>query len=292
MGEIKVVFFAFVVEHAEQSSVEGHEVDLRASAADVEHAVFQILARFLALQTIGREPDPRTGEVASPVLVRVAVAFFGRNDVLSAVEHDRPGKCRFHSFGVPVHSEGFGVAQGLARAITDVEGDLLVDGKVPGHFAGVAHPFGVGGGVFWGDEDTAFQHGVRRFAVAGLHAVRRLRVDRGVLYGEETVELGVVFPPGTGFYHKVRGLFTRGLVLGKLSERRFVFGKRGIADKEFDEEGLIFSGFRVLRGERMPPPVVAATRERAVQHKRIPREIVSIEHIVSLRTLFIQYTLL
>ena len=44
LGEVEVIFLSFVVHHAKQRTVQGHEEDLRSAAADIKHAVLQLLS--------------------------------------------------------------------------------------------------------------------------------------------------------------------------------------------------------------------------------------------------------
>ena len=61
----------------EQFAFERNRADLRATAADIEHAVGQLLARELACQIVRREPHPGGCEILAPVLIGIAVASLG-----------------------------------------------------------------------------------------------------------------------------------------------------------------------------------------------------------------------
>ena len=282
VGEVEVVLFAFVVEDAQQAAVQGNEVDLRPAPADIKHTVFQGLSGEFALQTVGGKPDPGRGEVPAPVLVRIAVAFLRGYFVPSAVAGDGSLEGGFHAFRVPVHGKGLRFPQGFAGSIAHVEGDLLVQGEIPGELAGFAHPFGVRRCLFRADGNAAFQLCFGGIAVFGFDLVGSFAMDSGVFQGEEPVKLEVLLSPGARLDHQVRRTFAVRLILGQLSQHGLIFGQGRIADEEFYEEGLVFAGFFVLGCEGMPPPVVALVGQRSVQHKFVSCDVVMIEHVLLL----------
>ena len=70
-------------------------------------------------------------------------------------------------------------------------------------------------------------------------------------------------------------------VLRQLAQHGSVLRQCGVADEELDEEGLVLPRLRVLRGDRVPPPVVAVVRQRPVQHEFVPCDIVRVDHFSS-----------
>ena len=48
--------------------------------------------------------------------------------------------------------------------------------------------------------------------------------------------------------------------------------------QKLNEKWLVLTGFSILGGEGMPPPVVSVMRQGAVQHEAVPPNIVMIEH--------------
>ena len=96
------------------------------------------------------------------------------------------------------------------------------------------------------------------------------------------MKLAVIFSPGTGFDHQVRRELSGSLVLRQLAEDRFILRQGGIAGEEFNEKRFVLSGFRILRCEGMPPPVISMVRQRAMKHERIPVNIMMIKHKHSL----------
>ena len=128
------------------------------------------------------------------------------------------------------------------------------------------------------DVHTAFQRCLTGQAVCGLDPIRSVWMQTDIFPGEEAVHLTGVLTPGTRLYHKVGWLFSRSPVLRKLSQDRLVLRQRRVANKKLNEKWLVLTGFSILGGEGMPPPVVSVMRQGAVQHATVPLDIVMIEH--------------
>ena len=236
LGEVEFVGLAFVPEGGEELAGQGQGPDLGPPAADVEDAVCQFLTRYLTGKVIRGEPYPGRREVAAPVLVGIAVAVLGPDDVAAPVPDDFAREFGFHSLGVPEHFEGFRVAEDVVGAEADVEGRDLADTQVPGHPPVGAHPFRMRRRAL--DADAAARAVFRQEAVVGLDAERDAPVHRDPLPAPEAVELRSIAAPGAGLYHKVRRPPPRRLVLGQLPEHGLVLPQRRVTEEEFDEECL------------------------------------------------------
>ena len=279
LGEVELVILALVEELTEQLAVQRVEEDLRTSAADLKAAVIEALAGFSAHEVVRGQPYPRAREVAAPVLVRVAVAGLGLDDVLSAVEFDLAFKVALHALGVPEHLEGVDVAEELARAVADVEGDVLLDLQIPFDVAGVAHPFGVRLGFGFGDVDAAARLGLAAEAVRRVDRERRHRRDAHILPREEAVQLRLLVAPGADVDHQIARTLAALLRLGTVpDDHGLILRVRGIAGEKFHVERLFRAGLGVLGGEGMPPPVIAALGKRTLQHPLVACNIMNICH--------------
>ena len=104
-----------------------------------------------------------------------------------------------------------------------------------------------------------------------------MQVD--ILPGKKAVQLAVIRTPGSGFHHQIGGLLARRSVCGQLAENRLVPAQRGIADEELDKERFLFTGFRILRREGVPPPVIAVMGQRTMEHTCVPVDVMMIEHV-------------
>ena len=115
-------------------------------------------------------------------------------------------------------------------------------------------------------------------AVCRLHFIRRICVDPNIPEREKPVKLQRRFSPAAGLDHQIRRPFPLKPVFRKLTENRPVFSQSGIADKKLDKESFVLAGFRILRREGVPPPVISLTGQRPVKHKGISGNIVLVEH--------------
>ena len=278
LGKVEIIFLALIIEYAQQPPIQRNEINLRSASANIKDAVMKLLPCLFTGQAVGRQPDPGRGEIPAPVLVGIAVGFFRRDGILPAVKNDRPTVGALHAFRVPIHSEGFGVPQGLAGPIAHVEGDLFVDCQVPGHFACVTHPFRMGSSLVRCDGHAASERCFTGQAIRRLDLIRRIPIQMNVLPGKEAVQLAGIIAPGACLDHEVGWFLSRGLVLRELSQDGLILRHGRITDKEFNKERLILTGFRILCGKGMPPPVVAVMGQWAVEHECVAGDIVMIKH--------------
>ena len=278
LGEIEIIFPAFIPEYAQQAAIQRDKIDLRPASPDIENAVGKQLSRFPADQAVGGKPHPGGGEIPAPVLVRIAATLFRGHQIASAVENDLAAEGAFHPLGMPVHGEGLRLPQEFSGPVTHVEGDLLVHGQIPGDRPPIAHPFRMRRGLLLPHGNAAPQRRLTGQAVPRLDPIGRFSMQAHVLPGKEPVQLAMILSPGTRLDHQIRGAFPLPPVFRKLAQHRLLFRQSGIAEKEFNEKGLVFPGLHVLRREGMPPPVIAPAGQRAPQHTGVPGDIVSVEH--------------
>ena len=278
LGEIEIIFLSFIPEDAQQPAVQRNEINLRPAAADIKNAVLQQLPGLFASQAAGGEPDPGRSEIPAPVLIRVSEAFFRRDRIPPAAQGDRAAVSALHAFRMPVHGKGLRVPERLAGPVTHIKSDLFVDHQVPGHLPGVAHPFRMRGGFLRKDPDAALQRCFAGQAVCRFDPVRRVSMERNLLPGKEPVQLTMVLSPGAGLDHQVGRELSGSLVLRQLAEDRLIFRKGRIAGEELNKKRLVLSGFRILRREGMPPPVISAVRQGTVEHESVPGNVVMTEH--------------
>ena len=270
LREVEFVLFALIVEAAEELSRERDMVDDRAAAADLEDGVFEFLAGDVGGQAVRGQPDPRSREVAAPVLVFVTVAGLGLDFVALAVRFDPASVPALDAVAVPVHVIGLGGEEEGRCTPANVPGDLRKDLEVPLEVAAVAHPLGVSGRVFRVDVDGALHVVLIAVAVVCLDEEGGLLRDLDVLPAEEPVELHFVGgAPHTGLDHEVGRFFAFFLVLRQLAEDGFLAAAFRAAGEVFEEERLLFAGLLVNSGQRMPPPVVALFRELAGEHPSV-----------------------
>ena len=278
LREIEVILLAFIPEHTQQSAIQWDEVNLRSTSANIEYAVLQQLPGLFASQATGGEPDPGGCEIPAPVLIRVSETFFRCDNILLSIQDDCSAEGALHAFRVPVHGKGLCIPERLAGTIANIEGHLFVYGQVPGHSSGIAHTFRMCSCLFRTDPDVALQLRFAGQAICRFNPVRRIPMDGNILPGKESMKLAVIFSPGTGFDHQVRRELSGSLVLRQLAEDRFILRQGGIAGEELNEKRFVLSGFRILRCEGMPPPVISMVRQRAMKHERIPVNIMMIKH--------------
>ena len=281
VGEVEVVGLALVPERAQQPPIQRHKVHLGPPAADVKGAVQKPPAGQPASQAAGGQPHPGAGEVAAPVLVRVAEALLRRHRVAPTVVLDPARVVGLHALGVPVHGEGLGVPQRAAGPVAHVEGDPLFKRQRPAQAAGVAHPLRMRRGILRRHGHAPPQRLLPGQAVPRLDPVRGLRVQRHVIPPEEPVQLAVVLAPAPGLHHQIGGPPPRRPVLRQLPQHRRVPAQGRVAQEKLDEKRLVLPRLRVLRGEGMPPPIVPPVPQRPVQHAGVARNVVVIEHTLA-----------
>ena len=184
---------------------------------------------------------------------------------------------------MPVHGEGFRIPERLAGSVAHIESDLFVDDQIPRELPGIAHPLRMRRGFLSWDMDAAFQSRFAGEAVRRFDPVWRVFMQLDILPRKETVQLTVIFSPGTGFDHQIGRLLSGSLILRKLPQNGLILCQRRIADKKLNEERLVLTGLGVLSGKGMPPPVVAEMSQRPVKHAGVPGDIVMSEHKAFLR---------
>ena len=128
LAKIELIVPALVVELAQQFPAQGDAEGLGVSAAHLEHAVGEPLTADIAHQIVGGQPYPGGGEVPAPVLVSVAEAVLGSDDILLPIEAHPAGEGGLHPLGVPEHLKGVEGAEKFRRPIAHVIGHLLADG--------------------------------------------------------------------------------------------------------------------------------------------------------------------
>ena len=126
------------------------------------------------------------------------------------------------------------------------------------------------GSLFRRNPHPADKVGLGGKAVVCGDVIGHAFAHRHVAPREEAMQLLRVLTPAARLYHQVGWPPARRLVLGQLAKYGFVGSKRGIHQKEFDEERPLLAGYGVVAGKAMPPPVVSLLRKRAFQHKLIP----------------------
>ena len=283
LREVELIVLALIEELAEELALERIEEDLRSAAADLEAAVLELFAGLLAHKVVRRQPHPRAREVAAPVLVGVAVAGLGLDDVLAAVELDLALEVALHALGVPEHLEGVDVAEELARAVADMEGDVLLDLEIPFDVAGVAHPLGVGLRLRLGDVDAAARLGLAAEAVRRVDGERNNGGDAHVLPRKEAVQLRLFPAPGADVDHQIGRPLAALLCLGTVPDNDgLILRMRRIAGEELHIEGFFRARLGILGGEGMPPPVIAALGQRTLEHPLIAGNVMNICHCVFL----------
>mgnify|MGYP006973117542 CR=1 FL=1 len=146
--------------------------------------------------------------------------------------------------------------------------------QIPFHFSCVAHPFRMGGSLLRRDPDTSRHMGFRAAAVSCLQIQRSIHRDGNPAPWEKTVQLALFPPPESHIYHTVgRPLPSLPALRIIPDDDRFLLSQSGIAEKIFDIKGLALSGFGMLGGEGMPPPVIALFRQRSPEHTVVTGEI-------------------
>lgn len=281
LAEVERVVPALVIELAQQLAVQGDAEDFGSAAAHPKDAVAQALAGEIADQVIGGEPHPGRGEVAAPVLVGVTVAGLRFDPILLAIEPDPAAERGLHALGVPEHLKGVEGAKKLGSPIACVIGHLLVDPQVPLHFSCVAHPLGVRGGLLGRDMDTALDAGFGADAVVSHQVQRCVHEDGDFTPGKETVELALFLAPETCIHHAV-GRAAAGIAPLWVvpDQHRLLLGQSRIAEEIFDVKRLACSGFGVLGGEGVPPPIVALFCQGTFEHTVVPGNVTFIHGVV------------
>ena len=128
------------------------------------------------------------------------------------------------------------------------------------------------------DGHAALQGRFTSQAIRRLDLIRRVSVKGDVFQRKEPVQLAGIFTPSASLDHQVGWLFACSLVFWQLPQDRLILRQRRITYKEFDKEWPVLAGLRVLRGERVPPPIVTVVGQRAVEHECVAGDIVMIEH--------------
>ena len=203
----------------------------------------------------------------------IPVAVFRADDVPPAVPDHFPFEAGLHPLGVPEHLEGLHLPEETAGAVADVEGRDLVDAEIPRHLTVLAHPLRMGGGTL--DLDMAPGGRFRQDAVSGRDGEGNIHADLYLLPAEEAMELRGIFAPGAALDHQVGRL---PVLAGKLAEDRDGLAEVWIAGEELNEEGLGRSGFGIMGGEGVPPPVVSLAGLAAVELAGVPRNVMLVEH--------------
>ena len=256
LREVELIALALVEVCRKELALERNGANLGASAADVKYAVFKLLACDLAGEVVGGEPYPRRGKVLTPVLVGVAVAGFGSDNVLLTVPDNLARVCSLHTLCMPEHLEELELAEELAGTIANVKGNFLVDLNIPKHFTVLAHPLGMRLCIINLDMTLYFGLGAEE-----ILCFNRERNIEGYVYfipTKELVELCGIFTPRTALNHEVRGLNAVLFAFLGLTVNRLVAAFCGIAEEILDEECFFLTGFSVATGKGVPPPVIAA----------------------------------
>ena len=277
-GEIEVVLFALIVEHTKEASIQWNEVDLGASSSDIKDTVVEPVAGFSACQAVGGKPDPGRSKVSPPVLVCIPIALVRRYIIFLPIKYNGSRKGTFHAFCVPIHGKGLSITQGFAGSVSNIESNFLIYCKIPGEASCIAHPFRMVFGFFGCNRNTALEHSFGCEAINCLYLIRSISMHLNVFPCEETVQLAMVFSPGSCLDHEIRRAFACVFVRIKLSQNWLSFRQGWITDKEFYKERLVFPCFGILCGERVPPPVISAMLKRSVEHAGVSIDIMMIKH--------------
>ena len=96
--EVEFIPLALIPKRGQQFSCKREMTDLRSAAADVKNAVGQLFPADFAGKIVGRQPDPGTGKILSPVFVGVAKGGFGRDEIFPAVPQNIAGIDAFHEW--------------------------------------------------------------------------------------------------------------------------------------------------------------------------------------------------
>ena len=277
-GEIEVVLFALIVEHTKEASIQWNEIYLGASSSDIKDAVVEFFTGFSALQTVGGQPDPWRSKVSAPVLICVSIALVRRYGIFLSIINNGSSIGTLHAFCVPVHGKGLSITQGFAGSISDIESNLLIYRKIPRETSCIAHPFRMVFGFFGCNRNTALEHSFRCDAISCLYLIWSISMHLNVFPCEETVQLAMVFSPGSCLDHEIGRTFARVFVRSKLSQNWLCFRQGWITDKEFYKERFILTCFSILSSKRMPPPVVPAMFQGAMEHACVSFDIMMIKH--------------
>ena len=244
LGKVELVGRSFIPEGRQELSRKRQGAHFRPSSADIKDAVREFLPGDLAGEIVGREPHPGAREILAPVLVGIAIAVLRADDIAPAVPNDLAFKLALHSFGMPEHFEGLGLAEDLIGSETHVESGDLANLEIPRHLTVLAHPFGMVRRVCHLHVSVGSVLG--EVTVIRLDAEGDAPVHLYSLPAPETVKLRGVFPPGSGLDHQVGRLLR---LSGYLAEDGIVPAQGGIAQEELYEERLGLAGLSIMGGK-------------------------------------------
>ncbi len=208
LREIELVATPLVPESGQQLAAEGHEPDLRTSAAYVKHRILELAATDLAGEIVGGKPHPRRCEAFAPVLVGIAITGLRTDIVEASVPANRATVTALHTLGVPEHLEGLQPPHRTAGAIAHIEGGDFLYLQIPLQVAGAAHPLRMGRSLFRRNADTAtgmslIQFEDRTVGNRSLDRERTAEIDFYLAPRQEFMQLGGILAPSSGLDHQI-----------------------------------------------------------------------------------------
>ena len=249
LGKIKLIRRSLIPYGREQLLLKRKRTNLRASATDIEHGILQLLAGNLTGNIIGRQPYPWAGEILAPVLVCISVAGILIHHVVLTVPVQITAIGGLHALGMPEHLEGFHLANGLGCTVTYVEGNLLVDVKIPHHLTGFTHILRMGSCFVLGHLHLTKGTGLGQEAFVCGDEEWKLFLNGDVVPAEESMHLASIRAPGTNLHHQIAWLNTVLAVLFQLAEDRCSAAQFRVDCEELYEECLLFSGVCMMSGK-------------------------------------------